>query len=370
MIKIKNDSLNDRYNLGSKDTLLKVHETLLSWIVVGKEYTYKIKKPIKYTFVDYSTLDRRKVYCLQEFYLNRRLAADMYVGVVPVTKSADKIRFDGHGTLIDYAVKMKTMDDNRLMSTLLDKNEVTSDQITRLGKGIAQFHKGTRVIYSHAKFSLLDKFNDLSTCIDYVSDYVSADVCQLAREDIDRFAKFSLQYEHRLKERAKRGFIRDCHGDLHSGNIYLLDEPVPFDCIEFDNELREIDVLNEVAFLCMDLECHNNAELSQLFFETYNSIFPVVLTSEDEILFMLYKAYRANVRAKVNILNAKSTTDDEIRQQMIETAVRFLRAMRTYLNFVDGIGPDIEKGIFTSPSELTSNENLHFSRSVTLPGVL
>ena len=126
----------------------------------------------------------------------------------------------------------------------------------------------------------------------------------------------------------------------------------PEECIEFDNELREIDVLNEVAFLCMDLEFHNNADLSQLFFETYNSIFPVVLTREDEILFMLYKAYRANVRAKVNILNAKSTPDDEARQQMIETAVRFLRAMRTYLNYIDGIGIDIKKGKSTSSSEL------------------
>src|SRR5690242_21211574 len=109
----------------------------------------------------------------------------------------------------------------------------------------------------------------------------------------------------RLIKRINLGFFRNCHGDLHSGNIFLMNKPILFDRIEFDQELREIDVLNEIAFMCMDLEHFGQAGFSQHFFETYNLIFPTVLTKEDEYLFMLYKAYRANVCAKLNSLKAQ-----------------------------------------------------------------
>ncbi|HKH60807.1 MAG TPA: hypothetical protein VKA49_08245 [Flavitalea sp.] len=131
--------------------------------------------------------------------------------------------------------------------------------------------------------------------------------------------------------RLKAGFFRDCHGDLHSRNILLLPDPQLFDCIEFNDDFREIDVLNEVAFLCMDLDAFGRQEVSALFLKSYNELFCTIITGEDYRLFLYYKMYRANIRAKVNSLRACSTDNDGTRQILLREAEKYLKLIKIYL---------------------------------------
>jgi aminoglycoside phosphotransferase family enzyme len=304
------------------EKVVKTIETLVSWVLVCKQFTYKIKRPVRFPFLDYSNPARRKNFCLQECYLNRRLAKDMYVDVLPVTRSGHDIRIDGDGEVIDYAIKMKTIDEEQLMDVKLARHDVALSDVEQLASMIAHFHLGAEVIYMHAEYHLTDRFKEIAEHIDLMRQFLDDEQLRDVSDAMATFEKVSAALTHRLIQRVNMGFFRDCHGDLHTGNIFLTENPLPFDCIEFDDSLRKIDVLNEIAFLCMDLEVHGEAELSQLFFETYNSRFPAVLCPEDEDIFILYKAYRANVLGKINMLKG-----DFVK------AKRYIKAMKTYIDF-------------------------------------
>ena len=312
-----------------KERVIETIETFISWVVICERFTYKIKRPVHFSFLDFSSIQRRKNFCLQEYYLNRQLAGDMYMDVLPITDNGD-LKIGGNGDVIDYAVKMRTIDNSRLMNAMLLKGLVTEQHVEDLADTIADFHSGTRLIYNHANFNLMPKFNDLAGQTAFLSNYMSLNVIERMHESVTTFRLLFNKFTPRIMERVKLGFFRDCHGDLHSGNVFLMEKPIPFDRIEFDPELREIDVLNEVAFMCMDLEYFGRPDLSQLFFEKYNLLFPTVLTKEDEELFLLYKAYRANVCAKVNSLKAQSAFDPGHKQNYIKKGSRYLVAMNKY----------------------------------------
>lgn len=134
-----------------------------------------------------------------------------------------------------------------------------------------------------------------------------------------------------MTERTAKGFARDGHGDLHTGNIFLLDTPQPFDCIEFNDDIRQIDVLNDIAFLCMDLEAFERKDLSERFLHSYLRLFPARETEEDNQLFLYYKSYRANVRAKINSLKAHAATTPEEKTSAMADARKYLDLMNGYL---------------------------------------
>jgi len=317
-----------------KEQVVETIETLISWVLICNEFTYKIKRPVQYSFLDFSTIERRKNLSLQECYLNRQLAGDMYVDVLPVTGTMGDMKIGGNGEIIDYAVRMKTMDNNRLMNVMLPFGKVTDKQIEELANLIADFHSKSTAIYSHANYDLTGKFNDLAGQIPFLYGCISANEVESIKQSISTFQELSKILMPRLIKRVNLGFFRNCHGDLHSGNIFLMDKPVPFDRIEFDPELRQIDVLNEIAFMCMDLEHFDEPDLSKKFFEIYNMRFPAVLNKEDEYLFLLYKAYRANVCAKVNSLKAQAASDYRLTLSYVENVRRYIRIMRVYLDHV------------------------------------
>jgi uncharacterized protein len=334
------DRLVSHRSVPHKESVIETIETFISWVVICERFTYKIKRPVHFSFLDFSTIQRRKNFCLQEYYLNRQIAGDMYVDVLPVTNNGN-IKIGGNGNVIDYAVKMTTMDNNRLMNTMLSKGLVTEQHVEDLAGIIADFHSRTRLMYNHVKFNLTSKFSDLAGQTAFLSNYMSHDVIERMRASIVTFQLLFNKFTPRIVERVKLGFFSDCHGDLHSGNVFLMNKPVPFDRIEFDHELREIDVLNEIAFMCMDLEYCDRPDLSQLFFETYNLLLPTVLTKEDEELFLLYKAYRANVCAKVNSLKAQSAHESRHKLNYVKKVSRYLSAVNKYLDQVERsvIGP-------------------------------
>lgn len=163
-------------------------------------------------------------------------------------------------------------------------------------------------------------------------DINASDIISRAIEISDRFIQKNKEL---LANRLKAGFFRDCHGDLHSRNIFLLSSPQPFDCIEFNDDYRQIDVLNEVAFLCMDLDAFGRKDLSDLFLTSYNNLFTSIKTDDDYTLFVYYKSYRANIRAKVNSLRARAAEDDSQKKSALAEANKYLLLMDSYINELD-----------------------------------
>ena len=308
-------------------------ETHISWVFICRRFVYKIKKPIKYSFLDFSTLEKRKKYCLREIELNKRLTNDIYLDVVPITKLNDHYKIGGKAEMvIEYAVRMLKMDRTKQMDQLLIQNKVTKSDIRNLAKKIALFHENTTIILDKDVLDIQEKFNDLEAEKEYLSAQPHGDKYEtIIANAIKTSNAFLEKNEELMADRLRAGFFRDCHGDLHSRNIFLLPSPQPFDCIEFNDDYRQIDVLNEVAFLCMDLDSFGKKDLSELFIEYYNQFFPSMKSSNERHLFVFYKAYRANVRAKVNSLRAKSAVNEKERTKALFEVDKYLLLMESYL---------------------------------------
>lgn len=314
-------------------------ETHISWVILCDQFAYKIKKPLQYTFLDFSTLEKRRFYCEREIQLNRRLTDNIYLDVVPVHEKLGVVSIGRPGiatpgTIIDYAVRMKKIDRNRQMNVLLLHHKVTGNHITSLAHKIADFHKRTDIIRRKDCWNLQAKFNDLDKEKSFLREYDGDEReirSAIISQAVERFNAFMAENRELLERRMEMGFFRDCHGDLHSRNIFLLSSPEPFDCIEFNDEYRQIDVLNEAAFLCMDLEKSGRYDLSEMFISDYNRFFPSMQSRLEEDLFSYYKAYRANIRAKVNLLRAKSAADGVERDALLTEAGIYLLLMNNYL---------------------------------------
>ena len=309
-------------------------ETHISWVILCDEFVYKIKKPVKYSFLDYSTLEKRKFFCEKEVELNRRLTPDIYVGVAPIKKKASQFFIDSFdGEIVDYAVTMRRLPEERRMDKLLVQNKVYESDIKNLAAKISAFHKTASVIHAKNNYLLKGLFDDILTQKTYLGKYYN---CTALIDDAisvsDEFFAINVRL---LENRVAQNFIRDCHGDLHSRNIFLLPEPVPFDCLEFNDELRQIDVLNEIAFLCMDLDAFESHYLSELFFNEYNRLFPIVNTEEERNLFTFYKAYRANIRAKVNSLRAQDASNEKEKRKALDNVHKYLLLMNNYLTAIN-----------------------------------
>lgn len=274
-------------------------ETHISWLLLD-EFVYKIKKPVKFSFLDFTTLEKRKFACEEEVRLNRRLAPDVYVGVVAVTENEkEEVALRGRGKTIDYAVKMKKLPQERRMDLLLKEAKVTAAHISEIAGTIAAFHKKIDVIKDQGYGSA----GVVKRQIDDLGNFRSAieEACGFGKK-VDFVLERSDDFINRngalFVQRQREGKIRDCHGDLHSANIFILDnnEIVIFDCIEFNRDFRFIDVASEIAFMVMDLDAFGQEAHSGLFIDRY-----LAQIDDPQLKKMLgiYKCYRANVRAKV-----------------------------------------------------------------------
>ena len=311
-------------------------ETHISWVIVCDQFVYKIKKPIRYSFLDFSTLILRKHFCEREIELNRRLTDHIYLDVQAICEWQDRLIIGSkEGIIIDYAVRMYKLDKEKQMDILLLKNKVTEADIRRLAEKIAFFHKNTDIIYKKNFLDIQEKFNDLGLEKEFLTEQLDMNCNNIISHAIKTSDKFMENNKGLLATRLTAGFFRDCHGDLHSRNIFLLPSPQPFDCIEFNDDFRQIDVLNEVAFLCMDLDVFGRQDLADLFVNYYNYFFPAMITKEDKRLFIYYKSYRANVRAKVNSLRARSTMDNGGKINALSAADKYLHLMDSYITSLD-----------------------------------
>ncbi|MFZ1677729.1 MAG: hypothetical protein WAT91_10675 [Saprospiraceae bacterium] len=310
----------------------KLVETHISYVILGSSFAYKFKKEIKYSFLDFSTLKKRKYYCERELMLNNRLTKGMYLDVVSVRKKDTEISIDGtDGKIIDYAIRMKRMQDAKQMHLMLDKKQVTLQHIKSLAILIREFHERTDVIYrKFSKDHFSSRFNDILSISDFVKTTLGVEYVKTIEKAVRVSDKFLEKHSDLFIERVESGCIRDCHGDLHSRNIFLYAKPVIFDCIEFNDEFRQIDVLDELAFFCMDLEAEGFYKLSKAFTDYYFANAKKDFGKKEHLLFTYYKCYRANVRAKVNALRAMNA-EGSVREKNLADLKRYLKLLDKYL---------------------------------------
>ena len=329
-------------------------ETHISWVILTPRFAFKIKKPLNYAFLDFSTLEKRKFYCERELVLNRRLTQGMYLDVVPIRVAEEHIIIAGErGKIIDYALKMRRMDESRQMNLLLEKGEVTLTHIGQLAHKLAAFHRQTEVVITEPDLAAMQvDFADILQVKDFLAKHWGKPASEAVEEAVAFSKHFLKQNERRILERHSEGFTLDGHGDLHSKNIFLplAGEPVVFDCIEFSDHLRRVDVLNELAFLCMDLDFYCREDLASYFLQHYLTEYPCLFNDEDHRLLDYYKLYRANVRLKVSALKARSATEGKGLEKQLSQVKDYLELLRRYLKALSVLDAQRNISLFSDKS--------------------
>lgn len=309
-----------------------MRQTHISFLFFTDRHVYKIKKAVNLGFLDFSTLEKRRFYCHEEVRLNRRLSPDIYLGVVAVTgDDAGRLRLEGTGRVVEYAVKMVRMPEERIMARLLEQGAVTVEQIDRLAGMIARFHAEAATDARISSFGSLEVIKgNWQESLDQTLPYVGRTITEQDHRLIAARVMTALQEGRELfEERVRQGYIRECDGDLHSENICLDEKIHIFDCIEFNDRFRCSDTAADIAFLAMDLENHGRRDLAQRFLERYR------LESGDDgfrRVLPLYLANRAFIRGKVESIRL----DDPLfsageKEEAGERARRFFRLARGYL---------------------------------------
>lgn len=289
-------------------------ETHISWVILTDEFAFKIKKPVRFDFLDFSTLAQRRHFCEEELRLNRRLAPNMYLRVLPVGEHGIG---DSQPPVLDYCLQMHRMDNSREMDKMLLAGTVVPGDLEQLANLLAPFHLQNRLPADHAYQPEKD-IHDFEALFAFEADLEALKVpdASLLQDWAIRIPAFLKNHAPRLETRLRNGFWVEGHGDLHSRNIFLPlgQAPIVFDCLEFNPNFRRTDVLNELAFLCMDLEYHDRKDLSDAFLKAYSGHWSCFEEKEDHLLFSYFKAYRANVRLKVALLELRQHTKEALAQ--------------------------------------------------------
>lgn len=306
-------------------------ETHISWVILTTEFAFKIKKPVVLGFLDFGTVAKRQFFCQEELRLNRRLAPDLYLDVLPIGMKHGQLAIGADiPDPLDYAVQMRRMDNRLQMDHLLAENRVGIPHLEQLADVLAAFHLQVRmtgpIVYhpgAHwADFAELYRFG---ADLEQHAGHAARQTLQQWRRALPDFLE---RHAPRLIERVRSGFWVDGHGDLHTRNIFLPGQtPVVFDCIEFDPHFRQNDILNELAFLCMDLDVQGRPDLAAAFLHAYGKHWNIFPKPEDRALFLFFKAYRANVRLKVALLELRQHAPATVKNQ----AQRYWQCLERYV---------------------------------------
>jgi aminoglycoside phosphotransferase family enzyme/predicted kinase len=310
---------------------VRLLQTHVSFLFVTDNFVYKIKKPVDFGFLNFTTIDRRRFYCNEEVRLNRRLCPDTYLGVLAVREAHSGASFSGDGNIIDYAVKMRRLPEERMLDRMLAEGKVTEDDIRAIARAIALFHLAAE------RGGAMDEYGSLEgirrNWEENFQQAVSFFDITLAERDLAFIRKqietFLTENAAIFAERVNLGFIRDCDGDIHLENICLTDPVCVFDCIEFNDRFRYTDTAADIAFFLMDLDFHGKSAFSAPFLDEYCAV------SGDRGLFPLldfYKIYRAFVRGKVESMKMTDPDIPEAEKSAAgRKARRYFRLARGYL---------------------------------------
>ena len=287
---------------------IEMIQTHISYVFLTGNFVYKVKKAIDLGFLDFTTLEKRRFFCQNELELNRRLCKGMYLEVVPINKS-NSIKIRGKGETIEYAVKMKQMPQETIMSKLLEENKIDKKIIDRIAKIVAKFHSKAKTDRRISEFGNVSIETNWTENFEQTEEFIGKTISRrdysLTREKIEGFMKTN---EPLFEKRTMESRIRDCHGDIHSGNIFVTNGIYIFDAIEFNERIRYTDVAADVGFLAMDLDFRGRPDLSSFFVKKY-----VKYSGDEDLMNVLafYKCYRAYVRGKVISLKLKDLNVEE-----------------------------------------------------------
>jgi aminoglycoside phosphotransferase family enzyme/predicted kinase len=310
-----------------------VEQTHISWVFLAGDLVYKVKKPVRFSFLDYSTLARRLHFCREEVRLNRRLAPSVYLGVVPVLERAGAFSFGDEdcepADAVEYAVRMRRLPRRHMLDRLIEQCRAGAPAIERLATRLVTFHAAASRdgadTYGSAEAVERVVLGNLGECRDHVGETLSDESFRAIEGSARAFLR-----DHRplLGRRAQDGWIREGHGDLRAEHVCLEDEISIFDAIEFSRELRVLDVASEIAFLAMDLDVLGAPRLGRDLTERYAA------SAGDEglaELLPLYLLHRASVRGKVESLRGREAEVAPVeRERSKQRARRFFRVARRY----------------------------------------
>ena len=313
-------------------------ETHVSFIFFVGDFVYKVKKPVDFAFLDFTTLEKRRHYCRRELELNRRICPEVYIGVDEIREQGGRFVVGGPGRTVEYAVKMRRLPSKNSLEQLVKDGRVSLQHIERIASRVARFHRqsetGPRIIV-HGDLRAVRK--NVEENFAQTRRFARA---VLPREDYDDLVAYSQAFmevrKHVFQARAEEGRIRDCHGDLHVAQIFLETPPDDgswdgisiIDCIEFNERFRCSDVTEDIAFLAMDLDFHGRHDLSETFAAAY------ARESGDWGVFDLldfFKVYRAYVRGKVACFRSEDPSlPGCVRREALETARAYFRLSHSY----------------------------------------
>jgi len=313
------------FGLGPEAKRIDLLETHISYVLLAGPYAFKIKKAVDLQFLDFSTLAARRHDCEEELRLNRPLAPSVYLDVVAITGTVDTPVIGGHGPVLEYALKMRQFSHDALFSDRLARGVLTAAHIDRLAEVVAAFHRDTNTAGTDAPYGrledilepALENFTQLLAVIEETPDRVILESLQTWTRST------SASCASLFEDRRRHGFVRECHGDLHLRNIALVDGDVTlFDRLEFNESMRWIDVMNDVAFVVADLQERRRPDLAARFLTRY-----LETTGDYAGLGVLrfYLVYRSMVRAKVA----------RLRMRQVASAVEREQTEAEYQGFVD-----------------------------------
>jgi len=312
-----------------KTDKVELTQTHISFIFLIRNFVYKVKKAVDFGFLDFTTLEKRRFFCEKELELNKRLCGDMYLEVVPINRS-NVIRIKGEGETAEYAVKMRRIPQERMLSRLLEENKVDNKLVDEIARIIAEFHAKAETNKRISEFGSLAVIGinwkeNFDQTEEFVGKTISKKDSELIHKRVNDFMKRNVSL---FGKRMTEGRVKDCHGDIHSDNIFVADRVYIFDAIEFNERFRYSDVAADIAFLAMDLDFKERNDLSSFFVKRY-----MEYSGDQELTKLLhfYKCYRAYVRGKVTSFRLKDhSINSEEKRVAMKEAIAYCKLAHTY----------------------------------------
>ncbi|AFY96593.1 AAA family ATPase [Chamaesiphon minutus] len=253
-------------------TPIQLMQTHASTVLLTGEFVYKLKKPVNFGFLDYSTLAKRQHFCQEELRLNQRGARELYLEVVTISKKGDRYYLGNDGEIVDYAVKMVQFPQDNLLSNMFESGQLAPEDLEEIGRVVAEFHSRARTDEYISSFGQIDRIKaSIEDNYRHTEKYIGCAQTQQQFNETKAYTdRFLSEHSQLFLDRIAAGFIRECHGDLHLRNICRWqDKILLFDCIEFNEPFRFVDTMYDVAFAVMDLEARGGKDLANRFLNTY-----------------------------------------------------------------------------------------------------
>jgi len=326
------DFLGDPRSYPERPDSVRLIQSHISWVFIGDHFVYKLKKPVDFGFLDFSTREKRRFYTQEEFRLNSRFSPEVYIGVLPISRRGRSFVIGDDTDIVEYVLLMKRLSDDNMLSHLFETGRARPEHMDRLGRHLATVYGAIRSDDHARSFGALDTIGgNIRENFDQTRAYRGGPISEAAFDAIEAWSTaFMADNQTLFEARIADGHIKDCHGDLHLQHICMDEDAISvFDCIEFNERFRFGDVASDIAFLAMDCDFNDRPELGDAFVQAF-----VEASGDLDLLRLLrfYKVYRAYVRAKVTsfLLNDPGL-DDDGRRKAHDRAARYYDLAHRYV---------------------------------------